>query len=1005
MIIFIVALIFLMIYVAAGNEDCNYYLTISRSVYLPPYLDYDMFSEANKKYGYVVENIREMYPNDEVNKFFKFDIFRSLSSYEKLAKSDWTALYIAYLKKILPNRRSRIEFGTIKTYNGVPGLNVYNVINDTENLKGLLDDIFEKYRTISADKNINHVVFPSSFVYNDVRGQAKYYRQSLDDFMKIPESKDNRARPLMSVLKTLKRDVGGQILGFAIGKHTASEGIKIHFDQTNITQGDVYTINIGPDIFYDMYPIFTDKFTKPIRIRVKNGSMVHMSDEARVNWAHSVPDGIQGMKGRYVIILKLQRQPQISEWLQFVDNPKMGPNAGIEHGIFTRGDPWNNELVKGTKDFIIYSHRRRTSAVQIKICYPLANQIIRPYSELIRENIRYFLIKSPIYSVLPPDSQHFNMMPGIEIFATPFRRNSEFWCGIFDCVKFGALGNYMEALGVIAETGNYKGVFKKNIYLDFCIQEFFNHDEVIEILNKIINKHECFITLYAPPIYAKKIMNIKYEANIEFLYDFRTDISYKNTIYKKMVISTLPNAPLFNATNVKLPVYLRNYDKILYDGVPIKIFGIESIIMHANNIILFYGGYERNKLLLYKKFIEEYGTAIDITGNGGSVGFNSIMNKKGKIVYGYGFTSHDQLMKSAENIRNGKKPVQNFEIIFKFFYGTTPVFPADTYEIIKKERPETVFVATQKNEDNCMAAILCTKTKYVDIKNYSNTEPDINNYFHNFYGRVWGTPREDFDVVVTNSPDHQNGKKILCRGNEKIMDVRVEHKRDFVYLSDYFRADMYWNIFNFYKDRHADILLKGNDIWYNQEGFLGYFGGDARYRSGKYLYEYFNEEIDFGKSLGGPSILDWWETQKQNISEYYDLEAIKRKYGALWPVFNPIWFKDLYRHFEVKSVNTGDVKSAQIAADLCGLPNSDNADMSVIAEVVMYSENNWIDRYYEKMDTAMSKTSKYVVSFAADFRYSKDVFIKMKNWKGGKYVGYIQFYNLVSPSYCIVFEK
>ena len=89
-------------------------------------------------------------------------------------------------------------------------------------------------------------------------------------------------------------------------KYDSEIGIRWHFD--NITRDrnyEITTINVGNGpIYYDMAPVYTNVYDKPVRVKIGNGDMVIMSGDSRYYWTHGIPNNIPKYIGKFSILFK-----------------------------------------------------------------------------------------------------------------------------------------------------------------------------------------------------------------------------------------------------------------------------------------------------------------------------------------------------------------------------------------------------------------------------------------------------------------------------------------------------------------------------------------------------------------------------------------------------------------------------------------------------------------------------------------------------------------------------
>jgi alkylated DNA repair dioxygenase AlkB len=91
-----------------------------------------------------------------------------------------------------------------------------------------------------------------------------------------------------------------------ISHYTSKIGIRWHFDNiTRDRENEIISIHIGNgDIYYDMAPVYTKAYDKPVRIQIANGCMCVMSGDSRYKWTHGIPNNIPGFKGKFSILFK-----------------------------------------------------------------------------------------------------------------------------------------------------------------------------------------------------------------------------------------------------------------------------------------------------------------------------------------------------------------------------------------------------------------------------------------------------------------------------------------------------------------------------------------------------------------------------------------------------------------------------------------------------------------------------------------------------------------------------
>jgi hypothetical protein len=257
--------------------------------------------------------------NETTNNFAKevklknFDEFYVLpfeekkDKYEKILKM-LTYAYTSYRPVI----RTDINIATRNYPSGqINGLSIYRFVKNTAKYTELLEKMFgeaENYgfavKNVSA--GIQHLVLdPEAF------GKIKNFsRRSCSDYLQDwPEVQKIKNGPFSAVYNLIAKFYNEKVkiipdmhtVSISIAKHTGDLGIRLHMDGLGNSDLAISAVNLGRNIYYDMFPIFCHG--NPMRFLVPDGSVVTMSDSARYEWAHAIPDGLN-LEGRYAIIFK-----------------------------------------------------------------------------------------------------------------------------------------------------------------------------------------------------------------------------------------------------------------------------------------------------------------------------------------------------------------------------------------------------------------------------------------------------------------------------------------------------------------------------------------------------------------------------------------------------------------------------------------------------------------------------------------------------------------------------
>lgn len=92
-------------------------------------------------------------------------------------------------------------------------------------------------------------------------------------------------------------------------RYSSKTGMWLHLDNLLRSDSTTFTIGIGRNhCVYDFAPTLLHRYTKEplssLRTTFPNGSLCAMDGEARYQWSHGVPYGMEGIK--FTIIFKLQ---------------------------------------------------------------------------------------------------------------------------------------------------------------------------------------------------------------------------------------------------------------------------------------------------------------------------------------------------------------------------------------------------------------------------------------------------------------------------------------------------------------------------------------------------------------------------------------------------------------------------------------------------------------------------------------------------------------------------
>lgn len=196
----------------------------------------------------------------------------------------------------------------------IQGLEIYNFNIDAK-IYNLLEDIslnYPKYDLIKFPmaKGIFHFINNKVCIEEHCH-KSKYAGQFYsDNFVKnyknIPEIYDLMCRfvKFCNLAGGIETNKNIEDFNIALSKHEDNMGIYSHIDNMTKSDKNVYVLNLGATIYYDMYPIFTAKTDKMMRIKIKSGQAIILRDSARIEWTHGIPDLLPGLSKRFALLYK-----------------------------------------------------------------------------------------------------------------------------------------------------------------------------------------------------------------------------------------------------------------------------------------------------------------------------------------------------------------------------------------------------------------------------------------------------------------------------------------------------------------------------------------------------------------------------------------------------------------------------------------------------------------------------------------------------------------------------
>lgn len=157
-----------------------------------------------------------------------------------------------------------------------------------------------------SGKNIKFFTIGTKYI---VSNDGNYYHEDpLVDFFNTMKMKNlylhNEIKKMYIFFKNIfKYEVDEELSNITIIQYTESHGIKSHFDTLIGKYGNIISINVGSMFYYYMTPIITNNDT-PLILKVEEGEIFDMGGDLRLKYAHCIPDGIPGFKGKISILFK-----------------------------------------------------------------------------------------------------------------------------------------------------------------------------------------------------------------------------------------------------------------------------------------------------------------------------------------------------------------------------------------------------------------------------------------------------------------------------------------------------------------------------------------------------------------------------------------------------------------------------------------------------------------------------------------------------------------------------
>lgn len=175
---------------------------------------------------------------------------------------------------------------------------IKNFVEKKELVIKEIEEVFKKYPKLQTSTGIDHVVINGRTGFMNGTNYYKQYEDTIELLKDYPN--------LYEICKKGLNYCSGKnkFASFSISKLKNSTGLHAHIDHITEKRGNIVVINLGADIFYDMFPLLTFSSDLSLRIPIKNGDMAILDKSARYEWTHSIPDFIYDSYNRYAILFK-----------------------------------------------------------------------------------------------------------------------------------------------------------------------------------------------------------------------------------------------------------------------------------------------------------------------------------------------------------------------------------------------------------------------------------------------------------------------------------------------------------------------------------------------------------------------------------------------------------------------------------------------------------------------------------------------------------------------------
>ena len=281
-----------LIHVTGGREH-NYYIAMD------PH-DFTMSMEVVLAHPKIRDYIKEMNPKARQ---YIMD-YKNISLVDKLQDPLLVSMISKIYKESYDVQRSYSVHVTTPTLDMPPGMRRFKYFDDPRGLERWARETFAfKMKTAY---HVNHGLSENAIMVERYGKELSKGTTYVQTARMVPKTYG----PFNEFIDFVKQDneCDEDDIRVAFTMQTSREGIKMHFDDIMGSAGPIITINLGASTAYDMFPVFTNLYYRPIRVPLAPGDVVVLDNEAKVEWLHSIPDGMPLAHRRCALLIKVTKR-------------------------------------------------------------------------------------------------------------------------------------------------------------------------------------------------------------------------------------------------------------------------------------------------------------------------------------------------------------------------------------------------------------------------------------------------------------------------------------------------------------------------------------------------------------------------------------------------------------------------------------------------------------------------------------------------------------------------